>query len=199
MFYYFRKLDRFSVDLDFDLLDESKVDEVKKEIKKIMEKYGKIADEKDKFFSVFFLLNYQKDQQGIKVEIYKKKSALNRYETENFYGKSAIVLNVQDAFAQKLVAATDRKKIASRDFYDIYFLLKNGFDFNEGIIKERTGEDAVSYLRYLKKFVEKNLTERNVLAGLGELVDAKQKDWIRKNLKKELLSQIDFWLDEISK
>ncbi|MFA4817196.1 MAG: nucleotidyl transferase AbiEii/AbiGii toxin family protein [Parcubacteria group bacterium] len=199
MFYYFQSLDRFSVDLDFDLLDETKANTVQQKIKEILEKYGEIIDEKDKFFNIFLLLSYQKGQQGIKVEISKRNSALSRYETKNFYGKSATVLNIEDAFAQKLVAATDRKRTASRDFYDIYFLLKNNFNFNEKIIQERTGKDAVSYFRDLKKFIGKNITERSILAGLGELMDPKQKDWAKKNLKKELLSQINFWLSEAGK
>lgn len=199
MLYYFYKLDRFSVDLDFDLLNEKKADIVGKEVKKILEKYGNIIDEKNKFFNIFFLLNYRKDRQGLKIEISKRNSAFCRYETKSFYGKSAIILNLEDAFAQKLAAATDRKRIASRDFYDIYFLLKNNFNFNEKIIKERTGKNAISYFRDLKKFIEKNITEWNVLAGLGELINPKQKDWVKKNLKKELLSQIDFWLGEKEK
>jgi predicted nucleotidyltransferase component of viral defense system len=199
MLYYFHNLDRFSVDLDFDLLDESKADLVWQKIKEILEKYGDLTDEKDKFFNIFFLLNYQKGRQGIKVEISKRNSAMSRYETKNFYGKSATVLNIEDAFAQKLVAATDRKRTAIRDFYDIFFLLKNNFNFSEKIIQERTGKNAVAYFRELEKFIGKNITERNILAGLGELIDPKQKDWVKKNLKKELLSQIDFWLSEAGK
>lgn len=199
MLYYFYNLDRFSVDLDFDLLDETKADAVRQKVKEILGKYGNLTNEKDKFFNIFFLLSYQKDQQGIKVEISKRNSVLSRYEIKSFYGKSATVLNIEDAFAQKLAAATDRKRMASRDFYDIYFLLKNNFNFSEKMIQERTGKDAVSYFYDLKKFIGKNITERNILAGLGELIDSKQKNWVKKNLKKELTAQIDFWLSEAEK
>lgn len=194
MLYYFFNLDRFSVDLDFDLLDESKTALVFDEIRKILEKYGTIIDEKDKFFNIFFLLNCQKGQQGIKIEISKRKIPFSRYEIKNFFGKSVIALNIEDAFAQKLAAATDRKRIASRDFYDIYFLFKNNFNFNEAIIKERTKKTAGQYLAFLKKFINRNLSQKNILHGIGEFVDEKQKDWIKKNLKKELISQIDFFL-----
>lgn len=198
MLYYFFKLDRFSVDLDFDLLDESKATLVPEEIRKILKKYGAINDEKDKFFNIFFLLSYQKGQQGIKIEI-SKRSSLARYEIKNFFGKSVITMSIEDAFAQKLVAATDRKRMASRDFYDIYFLFKNNFNFNEAIIKERTQKNTREYLTFLKKFINKNISEKNILHGIGELVDEKQKDWIKKNLKNELISQIDFFLAEAGK
>ncbi len=199
MLYYFFGLDRFSVDLDFDLLDESKTALIFKEMKKILEKYGTIADEKDKFFNIFFLLSYRKGQQGIKIEISKRKIPFSRYEVKNFFGKSAIILNIEDAFAQKLAAATGRKRMASRDFYDIYFLFKNNFGFNEKIIKDRTKKDAKKYLIFLKKYIEKNISSKNILHGLGELLDAKRKDWAKKNLKNELISQIDFFLAEAGK
>jgi len=54
MLYYFYNLDRFSVDLDFDLLDETKAGLVQQKIKEILEKYGDITDEKDKFFNISF-------------------------------------------------------------------------------------------------------------------------------------------------
>jgi len=111
MLYYFYNLDRFSVDLDFDLLNENKKKTVLKKIKMILEKYGEVVDASEKFYTLFFLLRYKKGLQGIKVEISKRKSPLNRYEIKNFYGKSAVVLAIKDAFAQKLVAATDRKRI----------------------------------------------------------------------------------------
>lgn len=198
MLYYFYGLGRFSVDLDFDLLDESKAVLVSQKMRKILEKYGTIADDRDKFYNIFFLLSYQKGQHGIKIEI-SKRSSLTQYEIKNFFGKSIIAMKIEDAFAQKLVAATDRKRMASRDFYDIYFLFKNNFNFNEAIIKERTQKSAREYLTFLKKFINKNISKKNILHGIGELVDEKQKDWIKKNLKKELISQIDFFLAEAGK
>lgn len=30
-----------------------------------------------------------------------------------------------------------------------------------------------------------NMSDRNILAGIGELIDAKQKAWIKSNLKKD--------------
>lgn len=44
----------------------------------------------------------------------------------------------------------------------------------------------VSYLRKCIKFVE-SLSDRNILSGMGELMDEKQKAWAKNNLKKDTI------------
>src|SRR3990172_10864567 len=53
--YFFYNLPRFSVDLDFDLLDESKKDIVFEHVLKIVEKYGELRVKKEKHFTLFWL------------------------------------------------------------------------------------------------------------------------------------------------
>jgi len=196
MLYFFHNLDRFSVDLDFDLLDETRKKDVFDQTEKILKKYGKIKDKTDKRFTLFFLLDYEKNKPNIKVEISKRKYPENRYETRNFYGIDVKVLKIEDAFAHKLIAATERKRFASRDFYDIYFLFSKNISFNEEIIRSWTKKNGRAYLQYLKKFIEKRIPERRLLEGIGELLDEKRKNWARNNLKKELLAQIGFAIRE---
>ncbi|MBI5934151.1 MAG: nucleotidyl transferase AbiEii/AbiGii toxin family protein [Chloroflexi bacterium] len=50
-------LDRFSVDLDFDLLDESQEEVVFERVTHIIEKYGTIREANRKRFGVFFTLS----------------------------------------------------------------------------------------------------------------------------------------------
>jgi len=54
MFYFFHQLDRLSVDLDFDLLDDSKKEFVSGIVRQILLNYGIIKDEMDKNNNVFF-------------------------------------------------------------------------------------------------------------------------------------------------
>lgn len=70
----FYNLSRFSVDLDFDLLEPSKELVIFETIKTILSKYGTIKAQ-NKRYSLFFLLAYQDKQvgaQNIKVEINKR-------------------------------------------------------------------------------------------------------------------------------
>ena len=155
MAYFFYGLDRFSTDLDFDLLDENKIEEVIKVIPKILVKNGQIKEEYNKRYTIFYLLNYQKESQNIKIEISKRIQYKYDYVIKNFYGTDVKILNQSDAFATKLLACTTRSRLANRDFYDVYFYLKRGIIPNEKIIKNITSKGLRSYLEYLIKFIEK--------------------------------------------
>lgn len=56
MFFY--QLPRFSVDLDFNLLDTDKQEEVFRRVREILLKYGKIHDEAIKFYGPLLVLDY---------------------------------------------------------------------------------------------------------------------------------------------
>lgn len=56
MFFY--NLPRFSVDLDFNLLDKSKEEAVFGKMRRILLKYGKIDDEAMKFYGPIIVLDY---------------------------------------------------------------------------------------------------------------------------------------------
>jgi len=196
MAYFFYGLDRFSTDLDFDLLDENKIEEIKKVIPKILIKNGQLKEESDKRFTLFYLVNYQKENQNIKIEISKRTQYKYDYVIENFYGTDVKILNQSDAFATKLLACTTRNRLANRDFYDAYFYLKKGIIPNEKIIESSINKNLSSYLKFLVEFIEKNISSKTILHGLGELIDEKQKVWIKNNLKKELINRLDFLISE---
>ena len=184
--YFFHKLPRFSVDLDFDLLDIKKADEVFEIVKNIAEKYGTLEEVRKKRNTLFYLLNYQATKQKIKIEI-SLRGGSDKFEIKNLYGFSVLTMVKEDMFANKLVAATERKRTAHRDFYDINFFLKNSWDINEKIIKERTDKSLKEYLDFLIKYIGKNITQKNILDGLGEVLDDAQKDSVKASLKRDLL------------
>lgn len=198
--YFFYNLPRFSIDLDFDIVERKEnpkiCDEIFKSIKKIIVEQGlEIRDEKLKKDTVFFLVSYEKGTQGIKIEI-SHRDYPNKYEIKDFYGLSVKTMVQSDIFAHKLVAATDRKKIASRDFFDLYYFFKESWPINEGIIKVRTGGGLREYLQQLAEFIQARLFEKNILHGMGELIDESLKTWVKNNLKKELIRFIKFHLDQ---
>lgn len=67
MFFY--GLPRFSVDLDFDLLDKSKERKVFEKVHRILTKYGKIFDEAIKFHGLIIVLDYGMGERKLKVEV----------------------------------------------------------------------------------------------------------------------------------
>ncbi|MDA1337868.1 MAG: nucleotidyl transferase AbiEii/AbiGii toxin family protein [bacterium] len=182
--YFFYDLPRFSVDLDFDLINLSKIQHVdieklKLSIEETILKDYEILDSSDKHNTLFWLVSYEKGGRHIKVEI-STRDYPNSYEYRNFYGTTINVLKIGDIIAHKLVAIQDRKSTANRDIFDTqYFLSSKYFDeVNYEIVKFRTGLDKKEFLSQLLDFIEK-YKPKSVLDGLGELVTNQQKDWIR--------------------
>ena len=193
--YIFYELSRFSVDLDFDLLDESKSDIIFEKLEGILKDYGEIKDSFHKRFTIFFLLSYGTKEHNIKIEI-NKRSFGSKYEIKNYLGISIQAMVIEDMFAHKLAALLDRKNVANRDIFDIWFFLKNIFEINEKIIKTRTGLKLKEYLNKCIEFLDK-YNDNYILQGIGELIDEKQKAWIKNKLKNEVLFLLKLKLSEL--
>lgn len=188
--YFFYGLPRFSVDLDFDLLasDEDKKEIVFKQIENTISKYGKIKDKRIKRNTIFFLLSYGESEHNIKLEINTRifKNIKDHYEIKEHLGISALVARKGYLFSAKLTALTLRERTATRDIYDIYYFAKNNWDINTDFIKERTGKNIEQHLDDCIALVEK-IDNKQIMQGLGELVSEKEKDWVKENLKQEVI------------
>jgi predicted nucleotidyltransferase component of viral defense system len=179
----FYDLGRFSVDLDFDLLDESREDAAFSKMGKILEEFGTIRERHKKKHTLFFMLSYEDDAPNVKVEINRRIFG-SRYELKNYLGISMLVMVREDMFAHKLVAMLERAKTANRDLYDVWFFLKNHWPINKDIVEKRTKLPFREYLKKCVKFIE-SVTNRGILQGMGELLDEKQKAWVKTHLKKD--------------
>lgn len=191
--YLFYRLSRFSVDLDFDLLDEKKADYVYKRIENIIKEYGTLKEKRKKRNTIFFLLSYEEKSQNIKIEINLRDFG-SKYEVKSYLGISMKVMVREDMFAHKIVAMTERIGKTNRDIFDIWFFLKNHWPINKEIIEKRTG---LSFKDFLKKCVSslEKTSDRNILSGIGEFLDEKQKAWAKENLKKDTVFLLKLLLE----
>ena len=186
--YLFYGLTRFSVDLDFDLLDGSKEEYVFGEIEKIIKKYGVIKEAEKKRFNLLFILSYnqkERNAQNIKVEINRRDFG-SKYELKSYMGVSMIVMIREDMFAHKLMAMYERVGKTSRDIFDVYFFTKNNWPINKEIVEKRAGMPFRKVLEKCIKLLEK-MNNRNILDGLGEFLTESQKDWARAKLRAETI------------
>ena len=186
--YLFYNLNRFSVDLDFDLLDAEKEDYVFEQIKKILENYGTIKEAEKKRFNLFYVLVYDDKvpgSQNIKVEINRREFG-SKYEVRSYLGISMKVMVREDMFAHKFCAMYERIGKTNRDIFDVWYFLQNEWPVNKKIVEERTG---MTFKEFLQKCVDslEKMTDQNILSGMGELLDAKQKDWVRSKLRTETI------------
>lgn len=186
-------LPRLSVDLDFDLLDENKKNEVFAELKKILSNFGHLIDATEKRYTLFFLLSYEKNKRKIKVEI-SKRSIKTKSELRNYLGIPILVMAKEQMLSSKLAAFLTRKKLAVRDLFDLWFFLKNDWSFDEDFFYQKTclslKQGIKNALTKLKK-VKKN----QLLSGLGDLLDKKQKNWVKDKLKEELAFYLNLYLE----
>lgn len=193
----FYNLNRFSVDLDFDLLDAEKEDYVFERVKAILEGYGKLKQARKKRFNLFYILSYdEKDinAQNIKVEINRREFG-SKYAVESFLGISMQVMVKEDMAAHKLCAMYERIGKTNRDIFDVQFFLSHDWPINKKIIKDRTG---VPYKDFLGKFIKimEKFDDRDILAGMGELLTEKQKSWAKTKLKSETLFSLRLALEK---
>lgn len=181
----FYGLDRGSVDLDFDLLEESKEAEVFEKLQKITANYGTIVDAGVKRFNLLNVISYEKGAPKIKVEV-NRRSFGSRYEAKTVLGISMLVMVEEDMFAHKLMAMYERVGKTSRDIFDVYFFAKKNWEINKTIVEQRSG---MSFKDTVEKCIEllEQLDNKHILDGLGELLTDSQKDWARAKLKEETI------------
>ncbi len=189
MFFY--GLPRFSVDLDFNLLDTDKEKEVYEKVKKILLKYGTIHDEALKFYGSVFVLDYGQNERKLKVEISNRQYD-NHYEIKNLLGIDMKVLAKPDMFAHKLCALLDRNEITGRDVFDCWFFLNAQTPINANIVENRMGMPLQEYIRHCIDTLEQ-VSDKTIMNGLGELTDGETKKFAKTKLRKETISLLTFF------
>ncbi len=187
--YFFYNLPRFSFDLDFDMIRAFKAADVDR-FREVMEKHGRAKDFYDKTNTLFCLFDYEKGHPNIKIELNKRVWKHNVYKLVWFMGVTISIANETTVLTNKLVALTDRKLAVSRDLFDIWYFLKSGFPVHDALVMERTGKDTRAYLTSAAVFIKKTYTPRNVLHGLGDALDEKQKVWAKDHLVSETIQAI---------
>jgi len=195
--YLFYELPRFSVDLDFNLLNISKKDFVYQAVKKIAQKYGELKDNYIKMNTIFFLLSYGEGERNIKIEISLVPFS-NEYEVKQYLGIGMLIMKKEYMAANKMVALTERKGKANRDIFDICFFLKDGWSINEGIIRERTGMPLKEYIPHCIACIEK-ADKKHILHGLGEILDIKTKSWVKAKLISETIFYLNYYMEELNR
>lgn len=189
----FYGLNRFSVDLDFDLLDPVSEVYVSDRVSQIIINYGKVKGRKSKYYTLFFELAYSERDRNIKVEI-NRRTFGSQYAVTNYFGISMNVMVREDMFANKLAAFYERAERTNRDIFDVWFFLQNNWPINKGLVAARLNLTFREVVAGCIKKLE-GVPARAILSGMGELLDAKQKDWAKAKLKTETLFLLRVLLD----
>lgn len=194
--YLFYNLPRISIDLDFNLLDPQKKLIVFNKLKNLLSQFGTLDEAAEKRYTLFFLLSYQKGLRKIKIEVSKRAIQPN-YEIKHYLGIPIKVAKKEALASGKLSAFLARKKFAARDLFDLWFILKKEWVFDQQYLKQQTNLDLKNAL---KKALEKtkNIKPNQLLQGIGDLIEEKEKNWLKNNLVKELIFNLRLYLKNLS-
>jgi predicted nucleotidyltransferase component of viral defense system len=189
-------LDRFSVDLDFDILGNADEGEFRSIFHQIIEQLGfSVRLEFDKM--LFFQLRYPSrvgKRNTLKVSASNLKVLSNQYKVQYFPEIDRLINSqtIETILANKLVSVTDRytqhKTIAGRDIYDIHHFFIHGYTYKAEVILERTGVSPRDYFGILIEFIKKHVTQTIINQDLNSLLPNNQFQQIRKILIPETLS-----------
>lgn len=182
----FYDLPRNSVDIDLDLLDESKENEVFEKINGIVSHYGEITGSYMQKHNLRNVISYEVGAQKIKVEVNRRQFG-SKYVMKTYLGISMLVMVQEDMFAHKLMAFLER--IAARDIFDVYYFAKNNWPINRKIVEDRSG---VSYKEALEKCIDllEKMDNKHILDGMGGFFTSPEKDSLRVKLKSDAIFQL---------
>lgn len=200
-------LDRFSVDLDFDLLDldNLKKGEIRKQLHKIFTSLNLKVDQESDTQLQFFLKYDSKpnERNTLKLEIIDNKIKTNLYQKVYIQNIDRYIQtqSIETMFANKLVAPIDRfekhNSVATRDIYDINYFFNQGFSFNQEVVKERTKVPVEQYLKHLIDFIQSEISSKNISEDLNFLLTPEQFKIARKYLKTEVINNINMHLNSL--
>lgn len=195
-------LDRFSIDLDFDIRGKTNKKIIEASLQKVISSADLEIKEKSKG-ELFYLLKYQakKGQRNtIKLSIMPHLSQFdeNKPMLLSEIDRYAVCQTIETMFSHKLVALIDRfekhNMIAGRDLYDMHHYFMSGYGYLKEIIVNRTGKTPLQYFMKLKKFLELHISDSVISEDLNSLLPLEKFSRIRKILKGETLMFIS---DEI--
>lgn len=197
-------LDRFSIDLDFDLLKGVNREAIRSRLHQVFVNLGlEIKDESQTTLQFFLRYSAKPGQRNtlkleILDEIFDSDVYRPQYLTEiDRYG---LCQTIETMFAHKLVALIDRyeknKSIAARDLYDIHHFFSQGYSYEQAIIRERRGVTVNTYLKELIDFVQGKITQTIIDQDLNTILPRDKFVKIRQQLKAESLM---FLQDELKR
>lgn len=185
---FFHEIKRFSVDLDFTLVDKEQERFVYERILTIASKYGKIVDSNLGFFGPKVVLSYGSGFWNLKIEVSNRYWG-ERSETLTYDSFSLNVMSLSDMYAHKLIALEERTGIATRDIYDICFFEQRDVFPNEEIIMKRKGRTLLEQLAVDIKILEEFPNNR-ILSALAPLLEPDEIKWCRTHLLSETISSL---------
>jgi len=188
-------LNRFSVDLDFDILNLEKTPEIRKAFYNIFTKLELSVKDESKNVVEFFVKYPAKENERsiLKIDavVGVFKNAVNAPMYLPEISRTLMCQTKETIFSHKLVALKERydkkEAIAGRDLYDIHYFFFQGLRYIPELIEERTKKSPSAYFKELVGFIESKMDQENIDRDLNTLLLTKEFHKVRKILKQEAI------------
>lgn len=188
-------LNRFSVDLDFDVAAKANEKIIRSHLLSIFSALDlKVDTESDEV--IIYAVKYPAppgDRNTIHIDAIGKESMHTTYESRKLPEIDRVVMcqTLESMVSHKLIAALDRyarhKAVAGRDVYDIHEFLMHGYPYNPVILSERMGLTKQQFFTKLIMLFEKKVTQQGLDEDLSTVLAYKEFRLIRKTLRQETL------------
>lgn len=193
--YFCYDLERYSTDIDLDLLDHRYEEEVKTEITALLSRIGEIKNITLGKELHRWIFRYDEQSANIKVELNKRDLTGNTYEYKEIFGQQIYCMDAMTMVSNKLVALGNRRY--NRDLFDTYFFRKQGFEYNAEVISLRTGKPIELYIQELIKEIPKHYTANTILSdGMGDVLTDQKKKWVKTHLVSDTIKLLQNYLDQ---
>lgn len=188
-------LDRFSVDLDFELSSDSDLEVLREQFYQVFKDLDlEIKDESQETLQFFLRYPNPPDTRNtLKIDAVdtKLKAAVCEVQYLTDIDRYLNAQTIESMFAHKLVALKERyernQTIAGRDLYDIHHFFEEGHRYEPEIIRARRKSSVAEYLKELIIFIEENITQTVIQQDLNLILPADKFRRVRKTIKNETL------------
>lgn len=188
------ELPRFSTDIDLDLIDLNKEQEVKEYIETMLMWLGNVENRLGKDLHRW-KFHYDPNSRVIKIELNKRQSPFVQYEQIFIDTMQVQVQTLSSMVTNKLIALGDRRY--NRDLYDIHFFLSQWYQFDENIIQDRKNCTTNEWISMIIKEIPNRFQENTILHQLWEVLDAKQKPRVKQYLANETSKLLQLYINSL--
>lgn len=186
-------LDRFSTDLDIDLLDLSKEQEI---IKFLNDELPLLWDVSRPLLwrdLHRWKFKYDRDGRVIKIELNKRKNQYTQYEMKTIDGIQVQCQTANSMATNKLLALWNRRY--NRDLYDTHFFLKKWYIYQEDLIQDKQGTSLRVYIQSIIDDIPLRYSNNTILHQIWEVIDNnKQKSRVKSHLVQETIDLLSLYL-----
>lgn len=186
-------LDRYSTDIDLDLLDHKFEEEIKDTITKILWRIWEIKNTTWWRDLHRWIFRYDEHSMNIKIELNKRDLTWNTYENKIINWTNICCMDKETMTTNKLLALWTRRY--NRDLYDTCFFRKQWFEYKEEIIENRIWMWLKDFIMFVIKDIPKQFDTKSILADwMWDVLTDNQKKWVKEFLINETINELEKYI-----